>query len=799
MRPLRPGSPGGPAGRLRQALTDAYAKAEPLKALLNQHRRLALSKSPLGERIEVMRSLAQADPKNPIWEEDLRTFESARLRDLFTETTSAVRARDRYRVAQLLKEVSSGGWRTPVPMELKTGLESALAAYRAEDALVEARSLLTELDSAYSAMDYDACVRLSRQVRQLAAAAGAQLDRQVAEQVQGVEHWIAEQDQRRQAQIRFETACARLAQAIDLRLPTEELEQRRRAAVVIDPQLPEELSRRVRDELSRRAESRRRRIRFTVAGCILTAAAIALLVGLFVRAQANERRRKDLANRFESLVLANKLQEAADFWDGLTRKTPELLDGADMRVLKETLDRKLGEERDRIADFRAAMDLLKARTAETIDARALAAVESKAKTPAEKQEIADFQKRSEEARRAAEQRAAKAWRDKLTGAQEQVRQLEAALAAGGLTAPSPQLDDAEAALSTLSKNAAAGAQDKATIENLAQRVASVKATLEQAGREASALAKVRASANSAATLKAALEQYMKQEPTSARVADFRRAVADAPAWESVEAWAAASRGWAASLLPAGAEPAGRIKAMEAYATKFPQSPFDAAINDYRAYLTQAARAIQPDGPLKGDLRRVFAAPLIADLKCLKRKGAEGMYYLPPDSKWKPAMIGDRIVSVECDLVLTSDASARKSQVLKTGEYDGEPAPSPQSLLAADLLKRIDAVSDKQWESAGLDLIALIHSNKEIDPLLKIILLDRTIKFGQRAGWGWGDDLKAYGEKLTAINADDLAWMNPDDPAAAAARAPRGNSWPTAPTSKRSAPWSSSAATCSRAR
>ncbi len=68
-----------------QFLNEAYAEEDPLQDLLRMHRRLALQRAPIKSRIAVMRKLAAQDTTNPIWNDDLRTFEKARFREVQAE------------------------------------------------------------------------------------------------------------------------------------------------------------------------------------------------------------------------------------------------------------------------------------------------------------------------------------------------------------------------------------------------------------------------------------------------------------------------------------------------------------------------------------------------------------------------------------------------------------------------------------------------------------------------------------------------------------------------------------------
>ena len=57
-------------------LNEAYQIEEGLSGLLRQHRMLALAQAPLHKRLAVLRELVRAEPDNPVWQDDLKVFES---------------------------------------------------------------------------------------------------------------------------------------------------------------------------------------------------------------------------------------------------------------------------------------------------------------------------------------------------------------------------------------------------------------------------------------------------------------------------------------------------------------------------------------------------------------------------------------------------------------------------------------------------------------------------------------------------------------------------------------------------
>src|SRR5436190_1431317 len=64
------------------ALNHEYVLAAPLEGLLKQHRLLALARASLAERLAILREIARRDLANPVWNQDIATFEKVRAGQL---------------------------------------------------------------------------------------------------------------------------------------------------------------------------------------------------------------------------------------------------------------------------------------------------------------------------------------------------------------------------------------------------------------------------------------------------------------------------------------------------------------------------------------------------------------------------------------------------------------------------------------------------------------------------------------------------------------------------------------------
>jgi hypothetical protein len=88
-----------------EALNAAYAAEQALAPLLRTHRRLALARAPLGERLGVLRQLEEADRGSPVWQDEVLSLEAARLRQLAAEVETVVAGRDAEALEKLAREL----------------------------------------------------------------------------------------------------------------------------------------------------------------------------------------------------------------------------------------------------------------------------------------------------------------------------------------------------------------------------------------------------------------------------------------------------------------------------------------------------------------------------------------------------------------------------------------------------------------------------------------------------------------------------------------------------------------------
>jgi len=175
------------------AVNEAYAVEQSLAALMMEHRVLALARAPLDQRLAVMRQIAQADPVNTFWEDDIRHFEQARLDEIRKLLVPAFRGNDLATVQCLADEAENPAWRIAVPPLLRSLLQQAVAQLQANRRIEELRAMLLALNDARARMAHAECRGLLDQWAAIVGEATVPADLQ--EQIDGIIGWLQDEAQ----------------------------------------------------------------------------------------------------------------------------------------------------------------------------------------------------------------------------------------------------------------------------------------------------------------------------------------------------------------------------------------------------------------------------------------------------------------------------------------------------------------------------------------------------------------------------------------------------------------------------
>jgi hypothetical protein len=135
------------------SLNEAYGLQEPVQRLLDQHRLHALARSPLSQRLKILRSLYETDHTSGHWEEDVRGMERVRFREIEAESRAAASKSDVDRLKVLYSELTNSQWLETVPANLLRDLKQRGTGVTRAQAQEQLEYLVVLLHQAHASKD----------------------------------------------------------------------------------------------------------------------------------------------------------------------------------------------------------------------------------------------------------------------------------------------------------------------------------------------------------------------------------------------------------------------------------------------------------------------------------------------------------------------------------------------------------------------------------------------------------------------------------------------------------------------
>jgi len=753
------------------ALNEAYGEEDPLQDLLRRHRRLALARAPLTQRLEVMRQIAQLDTNNPIWIEDIRRFEVARQNEIDQDIQTAKAGLELPRMEAIVRELEMAEW-TIAPAEAR--LDSAHAALGHVRRQVARRALgeLAEgLRKAYANSDVTRGRELrARWMAMVDTAALAQGD-PLGGEAQGAFDWLRKQDRWDADERAFQEAVLDLQHILETGGNRALLSESEEAVLRFGRGLPKELQSVVKDRYRELGRSERQRTRAILAGVVT---AIAIFVALLAWSNAAGNRLTTIeraASKIETLLEAKNLKEAREVLEQLEKTYPGAGQSNACAPAANRLAAAERDEEDRIGRFvqaiKAAQD---APLAEEASA-SLTTAQMIARLPSEKAEV----ERVEGTRRAlADKRRNEVdgtlrsrlggLQDKLAVAERMVTQLpKAKETRDSLSALKAQVQslraDAEKASPTPRAQAMAWIAQLEKVESVLTGAFDRDRLLQQVIQATHELI---SSGNSIPFVEAC-QTYIVKFPGEPRAGAFRAVLAERSAWDTLIAWAVMARAWKppyTELKPKDATD--RTQQLTEFRVKYPRWP-DTTMSQYHRYLMAIARRDpEVENNASSPLRRVLSNPLFQNAWRIEATTGKTYYSTrKPDVTDDGCLFGG-VISID----------GRTERVYLTKANVSSIGPAPQSRLAGrikPLLARAVATPES-WDELMGEILAVIQAEPDIDPMPKYILFKAAVHTATLGSEALGEALKEQNRMLRdpTINID-VRWMAPDDEMAGSQR------------------------------
>jgi hypothetical protein len=261
-----------------EALNKAYAEEQPLESRLQEHRRLALSRAPLVERLQVMREVAMLDVNNPMWLEDVREFETARVREI----EAALQAGERpsvERVEALSAEIEQGVWFNRPPERVVRRVRE-LKQQRTRD---ELEVVVEKLHGAMARQDYAGAQPLRDVYQSLTRRVALAPEDPLLRRARRPLNWLLEVEREQSDELEYQTAVAAVEEALDAKAGPEVVTELYHKAAGRKMKMPTALKKRYEEYQAEAYRSRRWREGMTLLLVAIFGLAGLLLLLAFLR------------------------------------------------------------------------------------------------------------------------------------------------------------------------------------------------------------------------------------------------------------------------------------------------------------------------------------------------------------------------------------------------------------------------------------------------------------------------------------------------------------------------------------
>jgi vacuolar-type H+-ATPase subunit I/STV1 len=761
-------------------LNEAYALAQPLDALLQRHRLLAMSRAPLRLRIETLRKLAEADTNNPIWHDDLRVFEAERLTEIRAETSRAMAAGDLAALDALSAELENGDWREQRPDDLVMQIAGARARYERCQALAALQKVEQQLNEAFAAFDVDAGRRLRAEWTGMTRSWDSLVSPELTERVAPALQWLQEQDDLARRQERHAAAVGALSEALVLQKPLSEVAQLHRAAA-LGGEIPADVEKRYKTYVATLHTAVARRNRLAIIGVVVGLLLIAGLLGLLVHYKMRQNQVEKLAQSLERLQAAGPEADDAQLYD----EAQKLRDDYPARVVEDPkiqeilrrIEQRCAKEVKRRQQFQAEVDSIRKLIADK-DAdkasEAVAGLTDLVKTDGDKRAVRDLKAEIDKLRDAARREFDQKLLAELKAIEQRVDKAEKEVK-GNSRLAAATLAGLDADLKALQgRSSGAGAEVPQAIESLKKRVGVIGDHARNASDEQGFLDRITATvgddAGPAQFLKE-LSAFRQRFPNTPRARSFERAAGEAAAWEWLAQWnqlvAALRKETLARLNPQSAAGyAATTKKLLGDLRAHPDAQrFQPLLECFRAV---AARVDSSGKPIEAKLTAILKNQVVSDVWYVEDKGGR-RWYLPEDPKLDLADAKRASPSLRKGFqhLVNFDLTARKVKSLALASEIAAVGRAPQVELAATLKKRLENGRpdgpQQDWERGFCRIVQDIDADTHTDAVLRAYLLGETLALGAK---GSAFLTKGFGplvQKLNEANVTESTnWIDPDD-------------------------------------
>jgi len=737
-------------------LNEAYSQEQPMAALLRRHRLQALGRSPLRDRINTLRRLAELDVNNQVWQDDLRTYEQARQQEIRRAVDQGVKQGSLGILEACAADVQSDEWLAPPPPALVQQVVDAHNRLMRQHARKELERLEPQLNDAFSQFDEPTARALRDQWNVHFETVELAADDPLYERAAPALEWLDRQDQDADSESRYQAAVADLERALEDEENLSTLERRAHAVLRCERPIPPLLEKRLRSQIGDRHLTRSRRMRLIIAAAVLLFLATASVVAYAIYSNRQAQQIASHAGTLQAFLDRNQLDEAQQHLEKLMSSVPVVASHADIQKLGVELAARRRDETERSSRFAAAIEAAEKAGDEQPDRDALVAAAELARIDSEKARVLKLQTAiaAVDRRRQAERD------DAFIG---RLKELQARVDNLDRNEPDvEELRNLRTALSELVTQSATVSPAVLSQANIPQqRVAALSEVLARRGMAQEAFKDLDLQIGNPATYQRALLEFVGKLPEAGQSVDFKRVAEELPVWEEVSVWNEFIAKWneqdASRLDSRQAEEL--LAACQALINEHAGLPGKPEVERCVAHLEAIVRRGGADGAkLYAPLNELFTDPMIATLWMVETKDEKGTvarYYLVTP----PPEIGGNQASVQISFIDDFARVANKQERVRVSEiqFSGQ---APQSAIARQAMDALARINSDLWESVFAKILLSIATDKQLDPILKVTLLQRVLEVACDGSESMRKAFAQYREVLNSVPIDpSVPWMD----------------------------------------
>ncbi len=741
-------------------LHEALVEEQPIEELLSQHRRLAIAKAPLGWRLKVLRAISKLDPLNPVWEEDIRQWETIRLKQIQSEWGEADRAGNLEHLKSISEELNSAAWIVLPPADLKIRVANATHKREHASQVQSLRQLATTLHDAYIEGNEYSAIEASQQWERAIAGMKAPPPTELTDEVAPALEWVSDRLSEREQIEKHERALEKLEGLLQKNgVPEQELSRAYHNILGLQLGIDPLLETRFKTRISEIQQSARRRAVLTVAGIVAATLAIMVTGGLWYW---NHNYRLAVANtsaKLNQLLTDEKFNEAESILGNLKTQAPAVANAPEVAAISSSLKAKLDEESKRAAMVAKLIEAADAADPSELDTTRIIAAEKAAKTDEEKLAISSIRARFQKYEQGLADTEYSLIRVAIEEIDQRVQQFQ--------NKSIQETDDADldSVLVDLrglsSKYPKAASQASKLLDLSIQRATSVRDSIRKQRREMEqrqvSLLGVR-KATSSQELENQLKKYVESLPIDPISKEFKEALNESGGWKKMDAWNTWCNDFAVKYV-AGLQPQDlmdQVKRMDSIRASINGLPNMQSADRLR----QHAEFAQKRGEVLDSLREDFDESVIMELISLQTSvGKPLRNFMNHESYLEYAeMVGKLNPNSKSTLPVVSDVNGAVTNKDFKGKIEvvDEPRTTLRVLVRTLQNKRDSILAD--WDNQLLTLLRNIVENNKLDGKVKEMIFARILSAAREGSASIEASFGGVQDVLFATSAQRGRWF-----------------------------------------